>query len=180
MRQITIPTANTMAVTSRLASARVPQMGRVTTATATRGSTIQIGPRSRGRFSKAFRSSSVNSHGRATSSPGASVSTSSAGRSDTSRGFAIVLNYGRAGLSFKVRQLAARDRHGTPVWAYQVPTRPEGFGKRVPIVSAIPMLVSETDNETRRRLHRMTPSQLKTYLDSLNVAAEPITAQDVS
>jgi len=76
-------------------------------------------------------------------------------------------------------QLAARDRQGWPVWAYQVPTRPEGFGKRVPIVSAIPMLVSETDNETRRRLHQMTPSQLKTYLDSLNVAAEPVTGQNL-
>jgi len=75
-------------------------------------------------------------------------------------------------------QLTTRDRHGSPVWAYQVPTRPGGFGKKVPIVSAIPMLVSETDNETRRRLHQMTPSQLKAYLDGLNVAAEPLTTPD--
>ena len=69
-----------------------------------------------------------------------------------------------------IGQLGVRERDGLPVWAYQVPTQPDGFAKKVPIVSAIPLLVSETDNETRRTLHRMSPSELKTYLDGLNVA----------
>jgi hypothetical protein len=71
-------------------------------------------------------------------------------------------------------QLGVRDRHGLPVWAYLISTQPDGFARKVPIVSAIPMLVSETDNETRRTLHRMSPAELKTYLDGLNVAVESL------
>lgn len=69
-------------------------------------------------------------------------------------------------------KLGIQDRDGCPVWAYQVPTQPDGFAKKVPIVSAIPMLVSDTDNETRRALHRMSPGELKAYLDGLNVAGD--------
>lgn len=68
--------------------------------------------------------------------------------------------------------LGVRDRYGLPVWAYRVPTQPDGFGKRVPMVAAIPMLVSEVDHETRRSMHQMTPAELKAYLDQLNVGGE--------
>lgn len=70
--------------------------------------------------------------------------------------------------------LGIRDRHGLAVWAYRVPTQPDGFGKKIPIVAAIPMLVSEIDHETRRAMHQMTPTELKAYLDQLNTGGEQV------
>lgn len=69
-------------------------------------------------------------------------------------------------------ELNIRDRHGMPVWAYRASTQPDGFGKKVQIISAIPMLVSEIDHETRRAMHKMSPTELSAYLEQMALASE--------
>lgn len=70
-------------------------------------------------------------------------------------------------------QLGAKDRQGMPVWAYEVLTQPAGFASKVAVISAIPTLVSETDRDTQRTIHAMSPAELRAYLDGLNFQAGP-------
>ncbi|WP_131368810.1 NACHT domain-containing protein [Caulobacter vibrioides] len=74
-------------------------------------------------------------------------------------------------------QLSGKDRNGTPVWAYEVLTQPTGFGSRVAVVSAIPTLVSETDRQSRQKLHSMSPEELRSFLDGLNHEQKSLTAE---
>jgi hypothetical protein len=60
-----------------------------------------------------------------------------------------------------------------PVWAYEVLTQPAGFASKVAVISAIPTLVSETDRDTQRTIHAMSPAELRAYLDGLNFQAGP-------
>lgn len=71
-------------------------------------------------------------------------------------------------------QLGAKDRNGTPVWAYEVLTRPAGFASRVAVVSALPTLVSETDRQSRQQIHAMSPQAVRAYLDGLNLPPEAL------
>lgn len=60
-----------------------------------------------------------------------------------------------------------KDRHGVPVWAYAVETRPRRFAEKVPQLTAIPTMVSEIDWQTGQRIHRMSEDELLEYLESV-------------
>jgi len=60
-----------------------------------------------------------------------------------------------------------KDRHGMPVWAYVVETRPTKFAEKVKLVSAIATKVSEIDWQTGQRMHRMSEEELLTYIQGV-------------
>lgn len=60
-----------------------------------------------------------------------------------------------------------KDRHGMPVWAYAVETRPTKFAEKVKRVTAIATKVSEIDWQTGQRMHRMSEEELLEYIEGV-------------